>query len=538
MKIRFENTFTFLFVIVVSFGNFACQAPSPQKNSRSPIELTEEQKVGDIKFMFRFIKHSSPFRKLVESEFDFADLMKLESGYIKRAKKSKTNKEFIDLIGELIQILEQGNPHAEIMEAQKIPANFDTALVCLKSNITPKAIELNNYWWDELDYYSQDAYADIKVGYEDGEYVVKEDFYTNGETIPKGSVISMINNLYATEYLKSIQHKMWLRLDPLLKIPYASNGSPFSVDADKNKSFWDVEFTDPDNTKSKVLIAKKKGFKNTMPYPMYRENVLCKELNEKTAYLKVFRFPDTSNIKNDRLILGEFFETAKSNYKNLIIDLRGNNGGIPVYGERLLVQPFIQNTQRYIQYAAVKKEIYEQLKKQTEILDSLGAPLSGVNFGQIEIIEYSKLPPNIQNNNALNSDFYYFKTTKLIQPENNYKFEGRIFLLIDNNCFSAAEDIIRIYKELKIGKIVGTNSLGGAAVVLPPWLFEVPNCHLLFTTEVELAFNPDGSINELYGTEPDITMEPSTYPTTFPKSFDTMGLLNDKWIKWIINNEM
>jgi len=538
MKFKKRKSALILILFTLCLGNSTCQNSNRNGDSREPIELSEKQKVDDIKYLFYFISEISPFRKLVEKEFGFSDLIEIEKEYIEKAKKSNSNKEFINLVGELIQILEQGNPHAEIMEGQKIPADLDTALVCLKSNITPHAIELNNYWWDVLDYFSKDSYSDLKIGYKSGKYVVLKDFQDSDVAIKKGSIISKINDLKPTEYLKSIQHKMWLRFDDNLKIPYASNGSPLSTDADIKCKFWNVEVTNPDGTITKLKLEKKKGFRNSMAYPMNQENVLCKELGENIAYIKIFNFPDTSKVNSDRLVIKDFFEKTDSNYETLIIDLRGHNGGIPIYGEKLLIQPFLKAKQQYIQFAAINRVIYDELLKQIAIRDSLGDPLSGVNFGQIEKINYSGLPVEIKDNNELNPNFYYFKTTKQIVPDNNYKFNGKIFLLIDNNCFSAAEDIIRQFKEMKIGKIIGVNSLGGAAVVLPPWLFEVPNCHLLFKTEVELAFNSDGSINELYGTKPDINIEPSTYPTSFPKSFSIEELHNDKWIKWIIDNEL
>jgi hypothetical protein len=46
----------------------------------------------------------------------------------------------------------------------------------------------------------------------------------------------------------------------------------------------------------------------------------------------------------------------------------------------------------------------------------------------------------------------------------------------------------------------------------------------------ELFINPDGSVNALTGTEPDIEL-PEADP---PKSITKDDLLEDEWIKWII----
>ena len=161
-----------------------------------------------------------------------------------------------------------------------------------------------------------------------------------------------------------------------------------------------------------------------------------------------------------------------------------------------------------------------------------------IDFGNIQKIKFHEFPDIIKRNNYSNNDYYYFKTTRNITPKNKYNFKGKIFLLIDNNCYSASETIIRIHRQLELSTIIGVNSGGGEGAVHAPLIYEVPNCHLLFRTEIEITFNADGTINELYGTKPDINLEPSTFPTSFPKSFDTNVLLKDKWIDWIINNEL
>ena len=73
-----------------------------------------------------------------------------------------------------------------------------------------------------------------------------------------------------------------------------------------------------------------------------------------------------------------------------------------------------------------------------------------------------------------------------------------------------------------------------AAAFFPPWYFELPNSHVMFKLEIEMAFNPDGTINEIYGTRPDFELETSTYPTSYPESSEKEDLLNDQWIQWVL----
>jgi hypothetical protein len=54
---------------------------------------------------------------------------------------------------------------------------------------------------------------------------------------------------------------------------------------------------------------------------------------------------------------------------------------------------------------------------------------------------------------------------------------------------------------------------------------------MAFRVETDLLINPDGSINELYGTPPDIEL-PGTWP---PRSITKEDLLKDEWIRTVID---
>ena len=538
---KIKNTIIFL-LMVFSLSTSTCQISNSEKNTLS-VELTNQQKIEDVKFMFQFIKYKSPFRNIVECEFGLSDLMELEKIYIEKAIKSKSNKEFIQIIGELIQILGQGNCHTDILSSKTLFEQFepsgDTTKLSSKLGITKKAIALGDYWLNRLDYAHRNWHSDLEISYRNGDYITKNGLTSNGKTVSKGSMITNINGLKPLDYIISVQHLLPFRWDSKLKIPYSASGSLFSVNADDTKNYWQVEFLTPNNNKVKLLLEKKKGFKNPMKYPAINQTILCKELREDLAYIKVFGFPDTVNIKKDHKIISNFFENTRHGYKNLIIDFRGNGGGNAVYGEHLFVKPFLDKQYTYTQYAAVDKYMFDNSIQKYQSLDSFKKAFARViDFGNIENIDFHEFPNFIKSATCSNSNDYYFKTTRSISPKNRYNFKGRIFLLIDNNCYSSSETIIRIHKQLELSTIIGTNSGGGAAAVHAPLIYEVPNCHLLFRTEIEMTFNADGTTNEIYGTKPDVNLEPSIYPTSFPKSFDTNILLKDNWIDWIISNEL
>ncbi len=508
---------------------------NPDKNEL--INLSANDKIEEVRYFFDFIRKSYPFDKAVIKYKGLESIFSKEQEYIKRAGETKSNKEYINLIAEIVQMLEQGSGHNDIAEAQELPAGTDTAMICFENNFSMDAIRLNKYWWELLNINKKYSNSDINTVYQNGSYVVSEDIVIGTTTVHKGAKIVKIDGLLIDDYLKKLQNIIWLRFDSDLQKTYSFHPSPFITYGNNSKNDWTVEFLEANNKSLKCIVNKKKGFKPIRQYPMYNSNLLCIELSPAIAYLRVFSFPDVSQSKADLKELATFFEQSQGRYKKLIIDIRMNSGGSPTYGEALLVKPFLRTSKVYSQYAAVKKYIHDKTVSEIARIDSIKKQDNpNTNFGRIEKTTFNELPANIKKCNIEDKSFYYFRTTKNITPENTFNFNGEIVLLIDNNSFSAAEDIIRIYKELKIGKIAGTNSCGGAAVIYAPSYFELPKSHILFELEFDMAYNSDGTINEISGIEPDIKLETSAYPTSFPVDYSKEGLLTDSWIKRIMND--
>jgi C-terminal processing protease CtpA/Prc len=526
----FTLLLTFIVIVSLSYSFIT----NIEKNE--PINLSTEDKIEEVRYFFDFIRNSYPFDEAVVKYKDLESIYDVEKEYIKRAGETKTNKEYIDLIAEIVQRLEQGSGHNDIAEAQELPPGTDTIMLCFENNLSIDAIRLNKYWWDLLNINKKYSNSDIKVYYKQGDYVVINDAVIGENTINKGAKITKIDGLPIDDYLKKLQKAIWLRFDSESQKAYSFHPSPFITYGDNSKKDWTVEFQETNNKSLTCVVTKKNGFKPIRQYPMYESNILCLELSPTIAYLRVFSFPDVAQSKADLKELATFFEKSNGKYKKLIIDIRMNSGGSPTYGEALLV-PFLMTSMVYNQYAAVKKGIHDKIVSETARIDSIKTQDNpNINFGRIEKIAFNELPTNIKKCNKEDKSFCYFRTTKDFTPENTFNFKGEIVLLIDNNSFSASEDIIRIYKELKIGKIAGTNSCGGAAVVYAPSYFELPKSHILFELEFDMAYNSDGTINEIFGTKPDIELETSTYPTSFPDDYSMDGLLNDNWINKIMND--
>jgi len=158
------------------------------------------------------------------------------------------------------------------------------------------------------------------------------------------------------------------------------------------------------------------------------------------------------------------------------------------------------------------------------------------NLGDINKIK--PIPSLLKRYSFLNKkDWYFFETKKIYKPNNYYRFSGKVYLLTDRNTFSSSDNFVRVFKYAKLGKVVGTSTSGGAAAVSEPWFFSLPNSGIIIRTETDMTFNRDGSINEIYGTPPDVNLGKSTSATPYPSAFTREELLKDSWIRWILKDK-
>ncbi len=102
--------------------------------------------------------------------------------------------------------------------------------------------------------------------------------------------------------------------------------------------------------------------------------------------------------------------------------------------------------------------------------------------------------------------------------------------LVDDRSGSATDDFANAVKRMGYATVVGTNTGGGAAAYVAPPVIRLPNSGMNFRVETDLVINPDGSINEIVGTPPDIKLSPADIPSGLTREV----LLEDEWIKSIM----
>ena len=123
---------------------------------------------------------------------------------------------------------------------------------------------------------------------------------------------------------------------------------------------------------------------------------------------------------------------------------------------------------------------------------------------------------------------------KTFTPQKPFNFDGDIFILMNRDTLSAADSFVSAMKQLKLATLVGTPSGGWGNHYSQPWLFSLPNSGLTFQMDIELAYNADELPTSIFGTQPNILLNPSDYPGPIPADFEIETLLTDPWIAQIM----
>jgi len=198
-------------------------------------------------------------------------------------------------------------------------------------------------------------------------------------------------------------------------------------------------------------------------------------------------------IERDSQILKQFFQKARA-YNNLIIDIQGNDGGATEYWMDNMIPYLINEPITYSMTYGFKKSDRLKAFKPTYFEDNI----------EYKDIDLPKMPEELKNGG------YIFRKRGLqINPESNSKkYNGKIYLLVDNIVFSSAETLAYFCKMTKFATVVGEKT-NGDGVGTDPLLLTLPKSGVVIRFTGEMGLNPDGSANDETKTIPDILLKAS-----------------------------
>jgi hypothetical protein len=193
--------------------------------------------------------------------------------------------------------------------------------------------------------------------------------------------------------------------------------------------------------------------------------------------------PGTENITK---FYEDFFtKFQKTGYKNLVIDVRNNNGGNMFYTYQLLSfltdKQNIKTGNRYIKYT----EFYKNMGDDKQIQKDINH-LTKVKINYDTLVDVSALD---EGYNALkkinNPDYEYYVNSK------DKKFTGNVYVMTSPNSVSAATLFPTLVQDNKIGVIIGRSPANRVSKQTSSVLFKLPNTSIAIALSMLYTLRPD-----------------------------------------------
>ncbi len=199
----------------------------------------------------------------------------------------------------------------------------------------------------------------------------------------------------------------------------------------------------------------------------------------KTAILTIRSFAD---LKGFCYFADSAFQVIKKNdIKNLIIDVRGNGGGRSIVVDSLMNY---LTSKPYAQYQKIETRISNDLKAYYK-------EKYPEKYNEIKDFKINELLTTLGDTS--------------IPLNNNYRYKGNLFLLTSNTTFSAAATFAGLFKELKLGTIIGEETGGTIEYYGDFWYITLPNTGLQFHISPK-RFVQYGGTNMEKGVMPDFVV--------------------------------
>ena len=195
------------------------------------------------------------------------------------------------------------------------------------------------------------------------------------------------------------------------------------------------------------------------------------------------------NAVNDSVYISSFLEKIQS-YKYLIIDIQDNTGGSEHYWRNHVVGRMIDDSIQFTRTQVGKGGTLNRHFFPNWFESATLATRDNAIF--------PNLPCEI-----LDGSYYISSSTITIMPNDPIPFKGKIFLLVNEWVFSAADGFAQFCKASEWATVVGVRS-GGLGSGSEPTLIRLPNSGIIVRHPSVVGLNYDGSFNFETKTVPDI----------------------------------
>jgi hypothetical protein len=448
------------------------------------------------------------------------DYEKLLPEYMDLAERAESNEEFLQVVSGYFTLI-GASGHGYMLPEDMLRRYMLESLFTGAKGLSD--IPWDRFWearyWAKLQSKGF-SHAPFRIIHEGDDYFTGEDWSYWGKRIPEGSQIVAVNGMSCSEYKDYLKRETALRY-------VAGNADRFAeplLVMNEGPGFrgWDVSFRLPDGSVCNSFVPQRKGHPDNFHKSKFtdcrKSNFECVELSDEVGYVRI---KCMEGRKSGEKKIRRFLDKSQGRYKKLIIDLRHNPGGSTFCSYDALIRPFLDEPLVYKQTSGVKRKLLADFAPELVGILRFGCSVSAWETSVDDVPPPEGFDPN---------EWTFHEISREVKPSDRYAFDGDLYVLMDRGSGSATETYLDAIKRTGITTLLGRRSYGALAGYIMPPVMRLPESGMIFRMEADLDINPDGSINELVGVQPDVELPPAKPPATFTKE----DLLKDEWIKWVL----
>ena len=422
----------------------------------TPPKLTAEDRKRDIEFLAQWARDYSPFVALNEKHKGVPSYEALKPRYVEFAEQARSNEEFYRVIIDYFTVI-GASGHAYLYPEDMAKWTAVGRFLGLSDfGISTRQMWAGAYWSRLSQSIPWRAHPPFYITATNGAYFTEGDWWYQDMLVPKGSRIMSVNGMTCAAYLNYVKTRTHLRYDAFPK----DWADKYLLIIDESTGFrgWQVGFLLPDGKPVESLVPKMPGLpaqKGEVYTVDAKDNCTCIELTDSVAYLRVktmgnllgyvFKGP----MRKDRSKIRDFLERGQGRYKKLIIDIRDNGGGLTEYACENLFSPFLDQPVTFQRVVGLKRKYLQDTKP------------SVVRYLKKEYAKYILETREVKPPEGFGQDdWVFYENTMQVRPSEPYNFRGKLYVLINKGCYSAADNYADFVKRTQLGTLVGRNTGG------------------------------------------------------------------------------
>lgn len=471
--------------------------------SDSRKSLTTTQMLEDFRCLFETTRDNYPFL-WSKARYEGYDWLTHEPESKQSILQADTDRQFARAIYRMVRLLNNG--HTTVAGESGVRSDLGNPAQRWVQEARKTTPEKAAYWaavagprYESGWFTGREPFAAV---YNAGEYVVVGVSPTpvTSRSVSLGSRVVAINGQPVHEFVARQRGESWLKYDPLRGRVYMNR---LLLPQDRNH--LEVELSTAEGSIVNAdLPALVEPWPDPYCWPPQYEGhasgsaVYASIIRGRVGYVQLRQM--SSNLE-DAVAIRTFLKQAKD-LPALVIDIRGNWGGSDLF--------WIQNVFGRLSPTSAQLPLrfaWRSGRRTKEFLESKIESLAAVGFGsdllpQVDPRTYPGLPVEIRSP-AFGG---LIDGAIPLQPTDSINYRGRVFVLVDDGVFSAAETFAAFCKASGWATLVG-ECTGGDGIGFDPSTLTLPNSGMYILYSTTLGLNPDWSVNEQVHTRPDVLVE-------------------------------